>query len=213
VLSAAPVPAVWVLIGPAGADAAPVRATGTVGRPWLLSLCHLLFGFGYVVTATFLVAAVRASPAARAEPFVWLLVGLAAIPSVAGWSRVAARVGPRRAYALACVLEAAGVAAGGVWTGVAGALTAAALLGVTFMGITALGFAAAREVVPPSGLGRAFALITVGFGAGQVAGPLIAGVLLARTGGFAAPSLLAAAALVVAALLVISPWARARARP
>ncbi len=81
------------------------------------------------------------------------------------------------------------------------------------MGITALGFAAAREVVPPAGLGQAFALITVGFGAGQVAGPLVAGVLLARTGGFAAPSVLAAAMLVVAALLVVSPWARARPRP
>ena len=54
-----------------------------------LTLCHTLFGFGYVVTATFLVAVVRAAPQARAmEAVVWLVVGLAAAPSIAAWGRI-----------------------------------------------------------------------------------------------------------------------------
>jgi predicted MFS family arabinose efflux permease len=82
-------------------------------------------------------------------------------------------------------------------------LVSAFLLGGTFMGITALGFAAAR------GLGaqhqrRSFALITAGFGLGQIAGPIVAGVLLDRTHSFAAPSLLAAGAVAVAA--VVAAW-------
>ena len=130
-----------------------------------------------------------------------VIVGLAALPSTAAWSWAGTRFGPRHAYAAACLLEALGVAAGGLWTTPAGALLAAALLGGTFMGITALGFAAARTLAPDDQR-RAFALTTAGFGVGQIAGPVVAGLLLDRTGSFAAPSLLAAGALLLAALLV-----------
>ena len=103
-----------------------------------------------------------------------------------------------------------GVAAGGLWTTPVGALLAAALLGGTFMGITALGFAAARAMAPDDQR-RAFALTTAGFGVGQIAGPVMAGLLLDRTGSFAAPSLLAAAALLLAALLITRRVPRALA--
>ncbi len=53
------------------------------------------------MTATFLVAVVRAAPQARAlEAVVWLVVGLAAIPSTAAWSRIASRTSALHAYAL-----------------------------------------------------------------------------------------------------------------
>ena len=166
-----------------------------------LSLCHGLFGFGYVVTATFLVAAVRGAPQARTlEAVVWVVVGVAAIPSTALWARLGGRLGVLRAYGVACLLEAAGVVAGGVWPESFGALVAAVLLGGTFMGITALGFAAARALAPDRHR-RAFALITAGFGVGQILGPVVAGWLIDRTGGFLLPSLIAAAALLTAALL------------
>ena len=203
---------VWLVPGEAAVPrpisvAAPAtRRPSGLGR---LALCHGLFGFGYVVTATFLVSVVRASPEAQVlEPVVWLIVGLAALPSTAAWGWAGTRFGPRRAYAAACLLEALGVAAGGLWTAPAGALLAAVLLGGTFMGITALGFTAARALAPDDQR-RAFALTTAGFGTGQIAGPVMAGLLLDRTDSFAAPSLLAAGALVLAALLVIRGAPRA----
>ena len=196
--------AAWLVPDAAGA---PVSQPATTTRQRLprglgmLTLCHGLFGFGYVVTATFLVAVVRATPQARAlEAVVWLVVGLAAAPSIAVWGRVGARIGPLRAYAIACLVEAAGVAAGGLWSTPVAALLAAALLGGTFMGITALGFAAARALSSQHQR-RSFAVITGGFGLGQIAGPIIAGILLDRTGSFAAPSLIAAAAVAVAAVI------------
>ncbi|MBV1796910.1 YbfB/YjiJ family MFS transporter [Siccirubricoccus sp. G192] len=94
--------------------------------------------------------------------------------------------------------------------GAGGALLAAVLLGGTFMGIIALGFAAARALAPKDQR-RAFALTTAGFGLGQIVGPVVGGLLLDRTGGFAAPSLLAAGALLVAALLAARGAARAPA--
>lgn len=168
-----------------------------------LTLCHGLFGFGYVVTATFLVAVVRATPQARAlETVVWLVVGVAATPSIAGWSRIAANLGALRAYALACLIEAVGVATGGLWPSPAGALTAAVLLGGTFMGITALGFAAARAMGPQQQR-RSFSVITAAFGLGQIAGPTVAGVILDWTHSFVGPSVLAAAAVTAAAAVAM----------
>jgi predicted MFS family arabinose efflux permease len=194
--------AVWLV--PDAADGSVFRpAAGTRERLprglGALTLCHGLFGFGYVVTATFLVAVVRAAPQARAlEAVVWLVVGLAAVPSTAAWGWIAVRTSPLRAYALACVFEAVGVAAGGLWSTPSAALLSAFLLGGTFMGITALGFTAARALDPRL-QHRSFALITAGFGLGQIIGPIVAGILLDRTHGFAAPSLLAAGAVAIAA--------------
>lgn len=88
------------------------RPSGAVrGRQLaLLTTAYGLFGFGYVITATFLVAIVRSSQTLRhLEPFVWIVVGLAAMPSVACWTALAARTGIARAFALACLTQAAGV--------------------------------------------------------------------------------------------------------
>lgn len=167
----------------------------------LLILCHGLFGFGYVVSATFIVAAVRASPELRVlDGGVWLVVGLAAIPSISAWNRAAQRFGVLPAYALACFAAAIGVGVDGLWQTPAGVLLAAMLLGGTFMGITALGFVAARALAPQQ-QGRSSALMTASFGVGQIAGPLVAGLLLDATGRFVLPSIIAAAALIMAAAI------------
>lgn len=160
-----------------------------------------LLGFGYVITATFLMVIVRASPQARAvEPIVWVVVGLAAMPSIWPWSRLGERIGLSRAYALACVVEAGGVAVSVLWPTVPGVLLAALALGGTYMAITALGLAMARALAPDRA-SRALAIVTAAFALGQIAGPLVAGAMAERTGSFTAPSLLAAAALVIAAVL------------
>jgi predicted MFS family arabinose efflux permease len=165
-------------------------------------LAYGLFGFGYVITATFLVAIVRAAPAVRAvEPWIWGVVGLTAAPSVALWTLIAKRLGISRTFAGACLVEAVGVAASVLWPTRVGALLAAALLGATFMGITALGLAGARRLAPGDPR-RALSLLTASFGTGQIAGPSAAGVLYNYTGGFTVPSLLAVAALIAAAAVV-----------
>ena len=108
-----------------------------------------LFGFGYVITATFLVAIVRLNTEIRAlEPWVWTLFGLAAIPSVTVWGWLGRQIGIMNAYAAACAIEAIGVAASVEWVTTPGVCFSALLLGGTFMGLTALGFMAARILSP-----------------------------------------------------------------
>ncbi|MBN8929241.1 MAG: YbfB/YjiJ family MFS transporter [Rhodospirillales bacterium] len=199
--------AVWGL--PAREAAAPPVPSGGApggvrrGPVAALAVCHGLFGFGYIVTATFLVAVVRASPGARAfEALVWPVVGLAAALSVLLWGRLGARIGVLPLYGAACLVEAVGVAVGGFWPTPAGALLSALLLGGTFMGITALGFSAARALAPGEER-RVSALITAAFGLGQIVGPVLAGWLLDRAGGFALPSGIAAGALVVGGIMAL----------
>jgi len=170
-----------------------------------LMLAYGLFGFGYVVTATFIVAIVKTYPAAHpVEPFVWLLVGLAAIPSVGLWTLAGEGIGMRRAFALACGVEAVGVAVSVLSPTAAGAAAAAILLGGTYMGITALGLVAARQADPlnaPRILGR----MTAAFALGQMIGPAFAGWLAERLGGFGSASLIASGALLLSAALTFRP--------
>ncbi|MFN3251008.1 YbfB/YjiJ family MFS transporter [Roseibium album] len=166
-----------------------------------------LFGFGYVITATFVSAIARSEPALQSsEPFVWLTVGLFAAPSILFWNKVSARTGGRKAFALACVLESCGVALTVVSAEPFLFLLGSALLGGTFMGITALGLIEGRRQASsggPAAERQMLAILTAAFGLGQVIGPWLAGKLHAVTGSFEAPSLVAAAALLVAAALVV----------
>jgi predicted MFS family arabinose efflux permease len=170
-----------------------------------LVIAYGLFGFGYVITATFLVVIVRASEQlSSSEPVIWFLVGLSAAPSVALWGWLARKIGNAKAYGLACVLLAAGVAASVLWTAVPGIVACAVLLGGTFVGITALGLIEARRVTRADPR-RALAVMTASFGLGQILGPIFAGYVHDLTGSFLMPSLGAAGALVVAAALVVKP--------
>ncbi|GAC1330152.1 MAG: YbfB/YjiJ family MFS transporter [Beijerinckiaceae bacterium] len=181
-------------------------SSGAGGLVWsrrlaALAVSYTLFGFGYVITATFLVVIVRESSVLRPlEPLIWALVGLAGIPSVWAWNGLAGRIGIFRAYAVACLAEAVGVTASVVSTNLAAPILAAVLLGGTFMALTALGLAGARRI-PGSNPARVLALLTAGFGFGQIVGPLLAGYLREAAGTYLVPSLAAAAALSAAAAL------------
>jgi predicted MFS family arabinose efflux permease len=189
--------------GPADrAGAPPGGPTGRgLGR---MVVAYGLFGFGYVITATFLAAIVRNTPAIRGLGAVaWVMFGVAAAPSVALWTRLARSLGAPTAFAVACIVEAAGVLASVGWPGLSGVVLAAILVGGTFMGLTALGLEVARRRTAGDPR-RVLALMTGAFGLGQMIGPLFAGVVSDRLGGFTVPSIAAAVALVVAAALAVT---------
>lgn len=164
-------------------------------------LAYGLFGFGYVITATFLIAIVRLAANVHVlEPWVWVIFGLAAIPSVPVWGWLGQRIGIFNAFAAACALEALGVAASVEWVTIPGIVVATLLLGGTFMGITALGFVAGQTLAAGNSQ-RALGRMTASFSLGQMAGPVVAGFLSERLGDFRLASLIATAALIAAAAL------------
>lgn len=182
----------------------PARGRDDAGGASLrrLIIAYGLFGFGYIITTTFLVTIVRTTPVIRGlEPVIWIVFGLAAAPSVALWAWIARRFSISAAFALACLIEAAGVLASVAWQTAIGMLVAAILVGGTFMGITALGLIRARALVTGEPR-RALALMTGAFGLGQIVGPAFAGTLSDNLGSFTVPSIAAAGALLLAAALV-----------
>ena len=196
------------LLVPAQPMATPVAPSAAAGQGSggliRLALAYGLFGFGYVITATFLIAIVREAPNLRAfEPVAWLVVGLAALPSVLIWVTIGRRIGLERAYAVSCAVEAIGVLLS-LWNTTAGILLSAVLLGGTFVGITALGLQAARAKAVGDPL-RALGLMTTAFSIGQIIGPTFAGHLRDSTGSYALPTIAAAVALVLATALT---WRR-----
>ncbi len=183
--------AVAVLVPEEDHASRPTAAHGNA--PLALIVAYGLFGFGYIITATFIVAQVRGTPAiAPLEPYIWVLFGLSAAPSVALWTALSRKWGILNAFAIASLVEAAGVAGSAIWTNEVTVIGAALLVGGTFMGLTALGLIAAS--------GR-IALMSASFGFGQILGPLFAGYVFDATGSLALPLLGAAAALIVAAAL------------
>lgn len=170
---------------------------------WSLAFAYGLFGFGYVITATFLVAQARAENSAALDCALWVIVGLGAMPSVALWAHIAGRAGLTRAFGLACLIEALGISASVLMSGRAGLLIAAALFGGTFMGIVSLGVMAAR-VLTHGDPRRAIAVMTSAFSIGQIIGPSFAGFLADLSGGFLWPVLSASAALLMAAIISLS---------
>jgi predicted MFS family arabinose efflux permease len=196
--------------GPAGngvlGPEPPLPKNGSLTR---IIVAYGLFGFGYVVTATFLITIVRQGGGGRIlEPIVWMATGLAGFPSVWLWQKIAARAGLYRAYAAACLVEAAGVTASVALGGNAGPIVGGVLLGFTFIAATALGLQAARLLAPLAPR-RSFALMTASFGVGQIVGPIAAGTLAEWSGSFFIPSLVAAAVLAVSGAIV---WSAAPVR-
>ena len=169
-----------------------------------------LFGYGYVVAATFVVAlsaqlASQSSQSLQSNPeWVWLIVGAAIIPSVALWQWLANRWGYFAALRLAYAVEAVGLFLAAVASSQTQLAWACVLLGGTFSAITALGLSAAREL-EPSRVAWMISAMTAAFSVGQLIGPLVSGRLADLSGGFFWPMMVAGVTLAMAAALVSKP--------
>ena len=190
---------------------APRRARAPLSADFIaLAAAYGLFGFGYIITATFIVDLVRGTAGlSPLEPYIWVLFGLCAAPSVAVWTFLGRSWGILRTFAIASLIEAAGVAASALWLHATSVILAAVFVGGTFMGLTALGLIAARDSGGGDPRGR-IALMTASFSAGQILGPAFAGYAYDATGSLAMPSLVAVGALVLAAVLSLVADARRR---
>lgn len=166
-----------------------------------LAAAYGLAGFGYIVNMTFMPLMLRGNSGTSTAALTgWLVVGIAALPATALWIRLALWSGIYPALIACTLLQALGVALPVLLPGVPAALVGAALLGGSFMGIAGLAQWLAR-LPDPQASSRRIGLLTVCYGSGQIAGPLMVAVLDRGTD-FTRPVLWAAAALLMSAVLL-----------
>lgn len=169
-----------------------------IGR---LAVAYTCEGFGYIISATFIVAMIGRTPGLEQYASLsWVAVGLAAAPSTVIWQRLARRFGVQRAALLAYAIQAAGILLSiRARTPLTAALSAVSF-GGTFLGIVTLVMSEGNRRAGSSGR-RVAAILTACFSAGQVVGPTLAG-LVADRGGFAIPLLLAALTVLLGGAII-----------
>ena len=168
----------------------------------LLAAAYFFEGLGYIVTATFIVAIIAATPGLAAfAPYSWVAVGISAIPSTILWPHLARRIGYKQALLAAYALQIAGILVSRHATSIVEVMFAAISFGGTFLGIVALTLAEGNLRMGKEA-GRAAAFLTASFSVGQMLGPIIAGRLADRQDGFALPLLLAAVSVALGGILI-----------
>lgn len=188
-----------------------------------LVVCYGIYGFGYIIPATFVPAMARqAIPDPAVFGWSWPVFGAAAALSTllaAAMSRV---IGKRRLWMLCHLIMAVGVAVPALWTGIAGIMIAALCVGGTFMAVTLVALQEARALVETNAGTNATGLIaamTAAFAAGQIAGPLSVGWLghlpagLLPAGGEFSAALLFASLLLTASAVALAWPARHPSNP
>ncbi len=178
------------------------QATGRITGIGRLAIAYFLEGVGYIVTATFLVTMVAHTPGlADFASWSWVAVGLAAAPSTILWQRLANRTGVRTALTLAYLIQASGILLSINAANVYLVGLAAVIFGGTFLGIVALAMGEGGRRSGTEGR-RVAAILTACFGAGQVIGPAMAGLLADQQGGFVLPLLFAGLLVAIGGVLV-----------
>lgn len=187
--------------------AIPSASTGnTVSLRWMLTMAGSYFaaGWGFVISATFTVAIVEREPALAGQgALTWAMVGLAAMPAVFLWDKVARRWGDTRALLLAFGLQTLAVVLPALSGSLAAALWGALGYGATFIGIVSLTLALVGRRAPQNP-GKAMARLTLSYGAAQVIAPVVAGAMAQATGTFKGALWLTAGVLAAGMALLAS---------
>jgi MFS family permease len=168
----------------------------------LFMAAYFCAGFGYVVSATFIVAIVDHLPDLGGQgTLVFLFIGLGAAPACIVWDLVARRTGELNALILAAVLQIAGILLPVLGNGLFLALCGAVLFGATTVGLVSLVLTMAGRYYPTRPA-KMMGKMTLSYGIAQIIAPAVTGSLAMRLGDYRAGLYLAAAVMVVGALLL-----------
>lgn len=186
-------------------SAAPAAAWVWRADALRLVLCYGVFGFGYIIPATFLpVMAKSALQGSAAFGGSWPVFGMAAALSTLTVATLVRRWGNRRVWMFSQAVMAMGIALPVVSQNLVSIFAAALCVGGTFMVITLVALQEARRVAGPQAR-TLIAAMTSAFAAGQMIGPLTVSAAAATGAGFSGGLMVAAVLLAVSAVLLRNP--------
>ncbi len=204
--------------GAAGSNAAD-RAAGAAGsnaagRPrlkwsllyrsgpiWHLAGIYVLFGFSYVIYATFFVDYLtsEAGFVIRRAGSLWSAIGMFSVASGFIWGSVSDRLGRKYGLALVLLLQGASYALFGLWHSIPGYYLSALLFALTAWSVPAIMAASAGDLLGTKMAAAAFGFISLLLSVGQALGPFVAGRIAALTGSYSYSFLAASAAAALGA--------------
>jgi MFS family permease len=185
----------------------PTHATAGSGAGAVatLALAYGLAGFGYIITATFLPLIARQSLAGSVWlDLFWPLFGVGVSLGALLTLRIPAKWDRRHLLMGGYTLQAVGVMLSLGWPTLVGFALSSFLIGLPFTAITMFALQEVRRL-RPVGASAYIGLLTAAYGLGQIAGPLLVGLLLQSSAdarqGFALALQAAAASLWLGVVL------------
>lgn len=200
-------PAWGWLPAPAAQSAGTRQAvTPPPSRRWMGLLVGAYFcaGFGYVISATFIVAILEKLPLLAGKGgWIWVIVGLAAAPSCFAWDRLANGLGQIPALLLGYGLQIVSILLPAVSGDPFLNLLSAVLYGGTFVGIVSLTLSLIGRCFPENPA-KAMARLTLSYGVAQIAAPAMAGYIAAATGSYRGALVVAAGVMAAGMGLLLA---------
>lgn len=165
-------------------------------------LCYGVFGFGYIIPATFLPAMAKtALQNSAAFGWSWPIFGLAAVLSTLAVAPLTRHLSNRRIWIISHWIMAAGCILPVLSPQLSTIFAAALCVGGTFMVITLVALQEARRIAGPATAGL-IAAMTAAFAGGQIIGPLTVSAGAGGNTGFSNGLVLAAVLLAFSTLLL-----------
>jgi MFS family permease len=171
------------------------------GQIWHLAGIYVLFGFSYVIYATFFVDYLtsEAGFAIRRAGSLWSAIGMVSVASGFIWGSVSDRLGRKYGLALVFLLQGVSYALFGLWRGIPGYYLSALLFALTAWSVPAIMAASAGDLLGRKMAAAAFGFISLLLSVGQALGPFVAGRIAALTGSYSYSFIAASAAAALGA--------------
>jgi len=169
----------------------------------LFMASYFCAGFGFVVSATFIVAIINHLPGLSGQGnLVFLAIGLGAIPASFNWDLIARRTGDLNALILAALLQIVGILMPVIVGGLLASLFGALLFGGTFVGMVSLVLTMAGRYYPTKPA-KMMGKMTLSYGVAQIIGPAMTGWLATQLGSYNAGLYVAAGVMLVGTVLLL----------
>lgn len=165
---------------------------------------YFLFGAGYIVYMTFVVAWMRDGGATVSTVIAtWATLGLAVMLSSYPWRRLIAAYRGGIPLGLSCLATGVGAVLPLVYGGWDGLILSAAIFGLSFFIVPSAITSFTRRNMPQELWGAAVALYTAIFATGQMVGPIAAGWIADITGDLTGGLMLGAALLGLSGIVAL----------
>lgn len=167
---------------------------------WLMIAAYFCAGVGYVISATFIVAILEDMPALQGYGnWIWVFLGMMAVPSCLLWDKLANRIGETKALILSYSIMLLAIITPAVSNHLLINSIGAILFGGTFAGVVSMMLVFIGHQFPLNPA-KAMAKLTISYGIAQITAPAITGYIASHNGSYAAALWLAAVCMFIGIL-------------